>query len=288
MQAIKRVLNQFQFVRDLDLKIRGPKWRPQDIDLTEIESRTLPPDETFRALAARAEIVEGMLSRFSMAIMDMLLSEQRNLGVKGDLLEIGTYRGKSAVILGHHLQGSERLTLVDIHDYLDRKAIAPFAGSVDFLLTDSARLDENIEASRRFRFIHIDASHGYHETFRELQLADRHLAPLGIIAMDDFANLLFGQNIAAIFKYLFTSRTDLVLFLTTMEKGYLCHRRDANIYLRHILTQSVAALASRGIGAQLARTSYSTEFRPFHLCDRQEGESPLYGKGIYRNQILGL
>jgi len=35
-------------------------------------------------------------------------------GKTGDLLEIGVYRGKSAILLGYLLQGEERLVLCDL------------------------------------------------------------------------------------------------------------------------------------------------------------------------------
>jgi len=108
--------------------------------------------------------------------MDMMLSLQESLTAEGDILEIGTYKGKSAALLGHHLRDGERLALVDVTDYLDPTAIEPFKGRTDFTLSDSSKLRTALpryrERHRTFRFIHIDASHGYEETFRELGMAN--------------------------------------------------------------------------------------------------------------------
>jgi len=120
--------------------------------------------------------IEGMFSPFSIAVMDMMLSLQESLTAEGDILEIGTYKGKSAALLGHHLRDGERLALVDVTDYLDPTAIEPFKGRTDFTLSDSSKLRTALpryrERHRTFRFIHIDASHGYEETFRELGMAN--------------------------------------------------------------------------------------------------------------------
>jgi hypothetical protein len=261
---------------------------PPEQDLSEIEGLRLPATERFKTTFQAVERIEGMLSPFSLAVMDMLLSLQV---ANGDLLEIGTYRGKCAALLGAHLRPGETLTLVDIENYLDPASIEPFKAKTNFILTSSEHLKTAMPrySARRgtFRFIHIDATHGYSETFTELAMADELLAPGGIIAMDDFTNLNYSQNIAAIFKYLYTAHTDLMLFLVTDEKGYLCRRRDFNHFAGEVLKKSIAEMESRGIEATLARTGFTQEYRAFYLRRRGDGEAGFYSPEAYRNQILG-
>jgi len=69
-------------------------------------------------------------------------------------------------------------------------------------------------------------------------MADALLAPRGIIAMDDYANLNYSQNIAAIFKYFYSSGTDLRIFLATNEKAYLCREADWAFYAGFVLDRS--------------------------------------------------
>jgi len=292
MKAAKRFLGQFQIVRDIHSKIRGPQPVPPDVDLRAIEAKVLPPNRAFLQLAASSEKIEGMLSAFSMAAVDMMLSFQEGLGANGSILEIGTYRGKSAVILGGHLRGAERLVLVDINDYLDRSAIEPTKQSTDFILTPSERLRSALPnyRSRRgsFRFIHIDASHGYEETFQELGMADELLGPLGIIALDDFTNLNYSQNIAGIYKYLFTTDTKLTPLVVTDEKAYLCRRGEFDLFAPLVLNTALAEMKSRGIDPVLARTSYGPEYKAFYLRGRlPEEEGGFYGESIYKNAIIG-
>jgi hypothetical protein len=119
-------------------------------------------------------------------------------------------------------------------------------------------------------------------------MADELLASQGIISMDDFTNLNYSQNIAAIFKYLHTIRTDLVMLLTTDEKAYLCRRKDSPLFADLILKTGAAEMRSRGIDTVLARTAYGPEYKAFYLRARNTGESGIfYGKEIYLSQIIG-
>lgn len=234
-----------------------------------------------------------MFSPFSIGVMDMMLSFQESLPAKGDILEIGTYKGKSAALLGRHLRNGERLVLVDIADYLDPAAIEPFKSRTDFILSDSSKLRRTLPRYRNrhhtFRFIHIDASHGYEETFRELELANELLAPLGIISLDDFTNLNYSQNIAAIFKYLHTAGSDLVMLLTTDEKGYLCRKNDFDGFADLVLRRSLAELKSRGLDIVLARTSYGPEYKAFYLRYKLPDETEsFYGTAIYARHLVGF
>lgn len=118
---------------------------------------------------------------------------------------------------------------MDVQDILDRAAIEPFKASTEFILSSSENLRSTLPRYRQrretFRFIHIDASHGFQETFAELKIAEELLGTSGIVAMDDFANLHYSQNIAAIFKYLFTTPSQLTPVVVTDEKAYLCRAR---------------------------------------------------------------
>ena len=292
MRAIKNYLKRFQLARDLHQAIEAPRTKRRETDLATIEKLTLPINVGFQESADAVQRIEGMLSPFSIAVMDMMLSFQESLPAKGDILEIGTYKGKSAALLGRHLRDGEQLVLVDIADHLDPAAIEPFKGKTDFILSDSSALRKSLprysDRHRTFRFIHIDASHGYEETFRELELANELLAPLGIISLDDFTNLNYSQNIAAIFKYLYTGGSDLVMLLTTNEKGYLCRKAEFDRFADFILQRSIAELKSRSTVALLARTAYGPEYKAFYLRDRNPGETgSFYGKEFYIRQLVG-
>src|SRR3954469_17223204 len=160
MRALKRFLGiKGKYAKDGGQPALAP------IDLRAVEGLTLPDNPSFQKTADAASKIDGMLSPFSMAMMDMLLSFQERLGASGNILEIGTYKGKSAVILGNRLRDGERLTLVDIHDQINPAAIAPFQLHTDYIIAPSENLrtvlPEYDRKRRTFRFIHIDASHAF-------------------------------------------------------------------------------------------------------------------------------
>lgn len=139
------------------------------------------------------------------------LQGQRDL--TGDLLEIGVYRGKSAVLLGHLVRGGERLVLCDLFDQPvtpsgalpDRSAATvesawyPDATRRGFLATygryharppivyqcpsDELANHENV---RTFRMIHIDGSHSYDTVRSDIGLAATMLVPQGLVILDDY------------------------------------------------------------------------------------------------------
>jgi predicted O-methyltransferase YrrM len=283
-------LRRFSAVRHLAASLQQAAapdaFRPKDIEI-------LAENDAFAEARNAAQRIEGMFSDFSMAVVDSLLSFQDKAAIAGSMLEFGVYRGRSAALLGRHLRGDEKLILVDIIDYLDRAAIAPFRRSAELIVTPTEKFRDvfaGYDARRHsFRFIHIDASHNYRATFAELQMADELLASRGIIALDDFVNLDYSQNMAAIFKYLYTAPTDLTVFLVTNEKGYLCRKADFAFYVGFILGQFVAEMGSRGVpDCYLARTDVEPEYGPVHARTRLPGEQGHhYGLDVesYRNNF---
>jgi predicted O-methyltransferase YrrM len=280
------------FMRNLASSLKDAENSLQPVrDLEKIAALSLPRNANFFAGKAAAEEIEGMFSPFSMAIIDSLLSLQKGSHIGGNMLEFGVYRGRSAALLGRHLGPDERLVLVDIADYLDRRAIESFKASTDFLLTPTENFRsayaEYRQRSHSFRFIHIDASHAYRATFTELQMADRLLSERGIIALDDFTNLSYSQNISAIFKYLHTARTDLTMFLATDEKAYLCRKSQREFYAAFVLDRMIAEMGSRDIdNLYLARTDMDLEHRAFYARKRLPEETGhFYGRDIYEGNF---
>jgi predicted O-methyltransferase YrrM len=236
----------------------------------------------FAAVAKAAEAIEGMTTRFSMAVMDTVLTFQRQIA-SGNILEIGVFHGRSAAILAAHLNPQiERLKLVDVADRFDRASLARISGNIDFHVSPSEKIDTVIRDHELFRTIHIDASHQFVATIGELDFAEAHLSGHGVIICDDFANLNYSQNIAAIFKYLYTTKTNLTPFLVTNEKVYLCRREDFATYGNFILQNAMGEMSLRGFATCIARTDAVEDYRAFYLRGPEPNEAPgFYGESIY-------
>ncbi|MFF2954653.1 class I SAM-dependent methyltransferase [Kitasatospora sp. NPDC057965] len=142
-------------------------------------------------------------------LFDWFLGRQEKAGVSGDLLEMGAYLGRSAIVIGAHLQAGETFTVCDLFDSdaPDDENAAEMDMSYRRTLTRTAfeanylsfhdRLPEIIQATTAtlagdrippgaFRFIHIDASHLYEHVAGDLQVARNALAPEGVVVLDDY------------------------------------------------------------------------------------------------------
>ncbi|MFF2141902.1 class I SAM-dependent methyltransferase [Kitasatospora sp. NPDC058190] len=140
---------------------------------------------------------------------DWFLGRQEETGVTGDLLEMGAYLGRSAIVIGEHLQPGETFTVCDLFDSEapDEENSEEMAVSYRKTLTRSAfesnylsfhdELPEIIQAptsvlaggripAGAFRFIHIDASHLYEHVVGDLQVSRIALQSQGVVVLDDY------------------------------------------------------------------------------------------------------
>jgi hypothetical protein len=233
-------------------------------------------DQFFSETKAIADDIEGMLSPFSMAVIDSLLALQQQRCIRGDAMEMGVFRGKSAAVIGRRMGASETLRLFDIENYFDRDRVARSGATIDFSVRNTSRLFWwNLRKHRKsVRFCHIDASHTFDATMHEMALADYVLSDNGVLILDDYTNLHYSQILAATFKYLFTTRTNLVLFLVTGEKAYLCRRDAFPLYAQFVLGEMRSQMSDRGAGdICVARTDISTNYRAFYVREKQPGEA---------------
>src|SRR5262245_8807307 len=131
---------------------------------------------SFLAVKQAAHSIEGMLSDFSIAVMDTMLSYQEKTGIAGHLVELGVYKGRSAAVLACHAKPTERLVLVDPVDYIDGATLRSICPRMEFVLCSSDEFRSTYgsynQIKGRCRCIHVDASHQYQPTFRELQMSE--------------------------------------------------------------------------------------------------------------------
>lgn len=241
-------------------------------------------DQYFVESKKLAEDIEGMMSSFSMAVVDSLLAFQERRGIVGDVLEMGVYHGKSAAILGRRMAANETLHLYDIADYFDRKNLERVGVKIKYNIANTQRLFRWSfrKQKKSIRFCHIDASHMFDPTVHEMAIADYVLANDGILCLDDYTNLNYSQILAATFKYLFTKSTDLTMFLVTAEKAYLCRKKAFPMYGQFVLDEIRAEVSKRGVDPCLARTDTASNYRAFHLRSKEGGETDdIYGRSIY-------
>lgn len=137
----------------------------------------------------------------------LILSFQASLGIKGDLLEIGSYHGRSTAVMGKCLKPGERIVVCDAFD-LDTDDEYANKPSPEILVDNIKGLNDSLEknsvvikkclsknlhldSAEKFRFIHIDGGHSADQAYFDLELCSKHLISNGIIAMDDYHNKMW-------------------------------------------------------------------------------------------------
>jgi hypothetical protein len=162
--------------------------------------------ETAAEYARGCGQIPGFFYLADFMLFDFILAHQLEGGIAGDLLEIGVYRGKSAILMGCGLRPDERLIACDLFDKVtshediaveDREAydglnVAEFSRNwnryhsrrrLDVRICDSAQLTE----LPPLRFTHIDGCHNYQCVKADIRLAAKHTGPQGVISLDDYA-----------------------------------------------------------------------------------------------------
>ncbi|WP_198375812.1 class I SAM-dependent methyltransferase [Neoroseomonas rubea] len=245
-----------------------------------------PPRMPFEKAFKLADGIEGMMSTFSMELMDSLLSFQEALGIAGPVLEFGVYKGRSAALISAHVLPEERFILVDVHKYISDETLQSMFRIPEFTLgssEDFASSATAVELHRKVRFMHVDSSHAYRTTLAEMRLAEQLLADGGILCLDDFANLHYSQVLPAVYKFLYTEKHDLCVFLVTNAKAYLCRSAYFDAYAGFVLDGLQDEMRARGNAeTMLARTDADVDYRAFYLRPRSPGEAgDRYGPELY-------
>ncbi|MFE9767107.1 class I SAM-dependent methyltransferase [Streptomyces sp. NPDC005808] len=155
----------------------------------------------------RLDDVPGWFPVLDQLLFDWFLDRQESAGLRGDLLEVGVYMGKSAIFLGRHRQEGERYTVCDLfeadapdnanqaestksYSALTRRVFEEnylsFHDELPRVLQGPSSLVPAEVQPRSCRFVHIDASHLYEHVYGDIQAARDALLPGGIVVLDDF------------------------------------------------------------------------------------------------------
>ncbi|MFD8483777.1 class I SAM-dependent methyltransferase [Kitasatospora sp. NPDC059673] len=190
---------------------------------------------------ATPDDVPGWFFRVDREVFSWLLSRQSEAGVTGDLLEMGAYLGRSAILLGDHLHPGETFTVCDLFDMdapddensaemsmsyrstLTRRAFETNYQAFHAELPTIVQAPTSVLADGRIptdscRFVHIDASHLYEHVAGDIRVARDVLAGNGVVALDDYRAPHTPGVHAAVWEAVFTLGLKPVLL--TPEKFY--------------------------------------------------------------------
>ncbi len=154
----------------------------------------------------RMDEIPGWLLLIDALIMCGIDSFQRERQISGDLLEIGTYQGKSAILMGYFRRGPERLVVCDLfvtkasteenteenqryykgidHSVFEDNYRRFHSEPPKILAKPSSSISELDPDS--FRLVHVDGSHIYEIVREDLRNTRRLLCDGGVVIIDDW------------------------------------------------------------------------------------------------------
>jgi Methyltransferase domain len=184
--------------------------------------------------------VGGWLSDEDVALFLAVDDATRAVGLGGDVLEIGVYKGKSAVVLGYCIEGDERLVVVDpfgraatdatvlaeqqrYYDDLSRaefdRNYARFHARPPVVLERFSTDLEPADIGRDLRLVHVDGAHDYASVAHDVDLVLAVLADDGVLVFDDAIDRGAPGVVAAVWEAIGDGR---LLPLMTTGKVWTC------------------------------------------------------------------
>jgi predicted O-methyltransferase YrrM len=151
--------------------------------------------------------VKGWFPQLDQQLFMWFLERQAAAGTPGDLVELGAYLGKSAILIGRHLRDGETFTVCDLFDSpapddANSKEMTRSYATLTRTAFESNylafhdRLPEIVQGPTSVildhvrpgscRFVHIDASHLYEHVRGDIDAARAALRPDGIVVCDDY------------------------------------------------------------------------------------------------------
>lgn len=164
-----------------------------------IRQETAPP--------AALDDVKGWFPKVDQLLFTWFLDRQERRGEAGDLVELGSYLGKSAILMGRHLREGETFTVCDLFDSdaPDDSNQAEMDGSYSTLTRTAfeanyhafhdrlpvivqgptSQILDHVEP-QTCRFVHVDASHLYEHVRGDIEAARVLLPAGGVVVCDDY------------------------------------------------------------------------------------------------------
>jgi len=184
--------------------------------------------------------VEGWLYPTDAQLLSVINDIQMSRGCRGDILEIGVYKGKSAILLGFFPLPGETLIVCDLFDseasvseenrgenaayYPDlrqedfEKNYLRFHGRLPTVHTRPSTELGDMMPAESCRLVHIDGGHTYEVTCADIETARRLLGPGGVVVVDDWSSAHIPGVALALWEQYLTGR--LIPLAFTKGKFY--------------------------------------------------------------------
>ncbi len=209
----------------------------------------------------KIDAIPGWFGFHSYALWRSLLDFQAQ-SVRGDLFEIGVWKGRSAAVLASYCREGEKLHLcdLDLDDAAVRAAFAAVDSHPKNVVTFSGpshtlpgRLDLRA-MHRSVRWLHIDGEHTGTAVYAELELANAIVGPDGLVIIDDFFSPRYPANTTEALRYMEKNPFHFRLLAVAFNKAYLCRPEALPRYMDFM----VAGLSDALLGYDCKCTIWKT------------------------------
>ncbi|KAJ0337000.1 hypothetical protein COL154_014328, partial [Colletotrichum chrysophilum] len=210
-----------------------------------------PSDRRF--VFARLPTIEGYIDALDALVFAALLRCQGERGLKGGLVDVGVFFGRSYLLLRHMAALDENVLAIDLFD--DPAPLSGKSGQFKRFLDHGKRLglsvDERLVIAADsstvraadilkkvgdVRFFAVDGGHRFLEVASDARLARECLLPHGIIAFDDTFNPRWPDVTVAVAAFIEENAGDFAVFCITRFHTYVCRRAFHEAYRAAIET----------------------------------------------------
>ena len=215
--------------------------------------------------------VSGFFTSQAAVLWDSLLCFQEEHSMLGNMLEIGVFKGRSALMSSLHLREQEKFFLIDGTHFIEEaeESLNPILGDrACYIQKMSYDLEMEFfkDIRHKCRWIHIDGEHTGRAVINDLEFCEQMLSDNGILILDDFFNPMYPQLTEAAFMFLQHNKFKLSMFLCGWNKAYLARPMFAVNYRNFIRQNLASELHKRNIhDFMIAKTSTLDESTSFGI-----------------------
>lgn len=207
--GVYKAVQAFVGESDWEVMVAGPAGQWAIRRASDRRVKPAAPQMTPEERKVKFDEIPGWFNPIDQAAFTWLLQFQNRTGMGGDLVELGVFKGKSAVLMGNHIRPGQTFFACDLFDDILTSEAAD-EGEKRFFKTQSltqAEFERNYLAFHAAlpriirgptgtitqhvapgsaRFVHIDAGHTYDLVREDTASTRQMLGQNGVVVFDDY------------------------------------------------------------------------------------------------------
>lgn len=223
----------------------GPIRKMSDLRTSTKYSHIGPSGPLVKDLFEKITVIPGAFNLDDMNHFYCILKSQTVFGLSGNILEIGTFFGRSTSMMCAVMEDGEVMHVCDAFTQSTEDSYT--AQPTEKILLENIRRanpefseksikihnclsnDLKLSSGDEFRFVHVDGGHSDEQAFADLELVAPHVLLNGIIAVDDYDHRHWPGVTTAVDRFISQNR-NFEVFAEFNRHGALGRK----IYLRRL------------------------------------------------------